>query len=110
MHIVTYITNHSRLKLQLTDEKHRSFEKKSKICRSNKNLLYDELHENKIRNRMKQESVVNNLHVRAYMQRNSICCHEFVHSKEMLAPFTKDIYVRATDNSNSEHSDMEDDI
>lgn len=48
----------------------------------------------KIRNRMQQKSLESILHVRAFMQRNDMCCNKFVPSQSMLSSFTQDIYSK----------------
>ena len=55
---------------------------------------------NKIRNRMQQETLENILHVRAFMQRNSVCCHELKPTPEMLSLFSQDIYKANSDGDN----------
>lgn len=52
---------------------------------------------NKIRNRMQLKSLASILHIRAFMQRNGICCQEFAPTSSMLALFTNDIYRKDAD-------------
>ncbi len=47
---------------------------------------------NKLRNRLEQNSLLNIMRIRAYMQRRNICCHEFKPSPRMLSLFTAEIY------------------
>ncbi len=61
----------------------------------------------KLRNRMQQISLENTLHVRAFMQRNGICCPKFTPTQEMLSLFTQDIHCVDTDNDNSDYVDSD---
>lgn len=46
----------------------------------------------KTRNRMKQPLLEALLHIRSYMARNRMCCHEFEPTKQMFACFNADMY------------------
>ena len=61
----------------------------------------------KIRNRMQQSTLENILHVRAFMQRNSACCHEFTPTQEMLSLFTQDIYNVGTNDENNGYIEID---
>ncbi|KAK3892503.1 hypothetical protein Pcinc_003734 [Petrolisthes cinctipes] len=59
---------------------------------------------NKLRNRMQNKSLENTLHVRAFMQRNYICCNKFSPTREMLSRFSNDMYASGGDVN--EHIDI----
>lgn len=46
---------------------------------------------------MQLKSLESTLHIRAFMERNGICCQEFVPISSMLAHFRQDIYRKDTD-------------
>ena len=53
---------------------------------------------------MQQKSLENNLHVRAFMQRNKIC-NTFIPNRFMLTLFTQDIYAK-DQNDDAESVDL----
>ncbi|KAK8372256.1 hypothetical protein O3P69_015596 [Scylla paramamosain] len=61
---------------------------------------------NKLRNRMQHKSLENTLHVRAFMNRNNMCCREFDPTQEMLSMFTKDIYTNVDEHEYVEVPDV----
>ena len=61
----------------------------------------------KLRNKMQQRSLENTLHVRAFMQRNGICCNKFTPTQEMLSRFTQYIYCVNADHENNDYVDID---